>query len=99
MSIAETSKSVYFSKIKGKLEVSQERVVLDCLRRFQNSMSAREISTATGIELSSVARTLNNIKKAPEVLEVFKAKCRVTDVRVQHYRLSDVDERGQKKLF
>jgi hypothetical protein len=97
---AQTSKENYHSHIKGKKENTENEIVLNAIRKLQ-PCTGRMISQYTEIENSSVARSLNNLKKANEIEVYYSAKCRVTKKKAQYYKLYEpkVTEDGQINLF
>lgn len=85
--VASTSRAAYHTYIKGKKETSENDKVLKALERLQ-PCTGRQISKRTGLENSAVARSLNNLKKLHKIYVSIKAKCKITGVKAQHYRIA-----------
>jgi hypothetical protein len=84
--VSNTSKETYHKVIKGDKENSENEKVLQYLLSLNGrSATGRQISKATGIENSAVARCLYNLKKANKVYVSIIAKCQITGNRAQHY--------------
>lgn len=95
---AETSIANYHLKIKGSHEDFQDEVILEAVRKFQ-PCTGRMIWKYLNdkIENSSVARSLNNLKKKTKIISPFKDNCPVTGNKVQWYSI--IEENGQINMF
>ncbi len=92
-----TSIENYHFKIKGEFEENQDEIILDAVKKFQ-PCTGRIIWEALNkkIENSSIARSLNNLKKKSKITSPYSDKCPITGVKVQWYVTID---NSQLKAF
>lgn len=86
--VSDTSILTYHSFIKGAHEDSQDATILEAIAKIQ-PCSGRMVWKYLGgkIENSSVARSLNNLKRDLKIECVTRAHCKVTGKYVQFYRV------------
>lgn len=87
MPVAKTSIANFRKHIKGKRQHTENILVLWAIKKLQ-PCSGRQISKFLKIENSNVARCLYDLKKAGKVRVAILVKCKITGVRVQHYRVT-----------
>ena len=94
---ASTSIENYHFKIKGEHEDKENEIILDAVKKLQPCTGRMIWKYLNGIiENSSVARSLNNLKKKEVIVSPFKDKCQITDIKAQYYTLI---EQGQTLMF
>jgi hypothetical protein len=87
MGVSPTSAKVYHDEIKGEKEESQDHVIYKAMQKFCNPVTARQIQKVTGLEINVVSRSVNNLCKKKEMIELyFTAKCPITGRKVAHYK-------------
>lgn len=94
---ATTSIENYHSKIKGEFEDNEDEIILDAVSKLKCCTGRMIWKYLNGkIENSSVARSLNNLKKKNKIVSPFKDKCQITMIKAQYYTLI---EDGQTLMF
>lgn len=80
----------YHNHIKGSHEDGQDKTILEAIKKIQ-PCSGRMIERYLNykIENSSIARSLNNLKKENKIESTSKEYCKVTGKLVQFYRILD----------
>lgn len=96
MSAAKTSIVQYHSKIKGTHENSQNEIMLKAISEIQ-PCTARQVFNHIhcSIELSSVVRSINNLKKQNRIEVAKIAPCPISGTKCQFYKVLT----GQLKML
>lgn len=88
--VSETSRNCYFDHVKGFKENSQNFIIFNTIKRIQ-PCTGRMIQKKTGIEISDVARSLNNLwaKLVPPPIQIsHTGKCKITGIVVKYYHIN-----------
>lgn len=87
---SDTSINCYFDHVKGFKENSENAIIYDTIKRIQ-PCTGRMIQKETGIEISDIARSLNNLwyKLRPAPIQIsHKAHCPISGVIVKFYHIN-----------
>ena len=85
--MSDTSVNCYFDHVKGFKEHGEDQRVYETIKRIQ-PCTERMIKKETGIEISDIARSLNNLwdrLKPPPIQKSHKGHCPITGIEVQFY--------------
>ena len=88
--VAETSINCYKNHIKGWRENSENAIIFKTIERIQ-PCTGRMIQKETGIEISDIARSLNNLwsKLVPPPIQIsHTGKCKITGIVVKYYHIN-----------
>ena len=96
--VRSTSKKAYKELVTTGKRYTQEKKVLHCIMDNQNiahpehiGMSLREITTALGLEINSVAARVNELKKKGVVVEAPKRMCSISRKLIIPVKMSNAD--------
>lgn len=108
MPVADTSIEAYHGAIKGSKEFHQDEIVFQAIKKYA-PCTAQYVRQITGIELTSVVRSINNLhtgkfnKDVPRIIKDFKDICSITKFKAWHYSLPKPEvkttETGQIEMF
>ena len=89
--VSQTSINAYHGLIKGEKENNQDNIVLKAIKEL-GTCSSRMIHNKlnNSIELSSVVRSVNNLRYRHELIECSEKKeCQISGVNVQWYKAKE----------
>lgn len=96
--VADTSIHNYHLNIKGEHENAQDEIVFEAVKKISPCTGRMIFRYLNGkIENSSVARSLNNLKKKhKKIICSFKDNCQITGVKAQYYTI--IEDNRQTSL-